>query len=909
MYSCHLQFYLAGSSCREFQTIKEITPLECFTHTFSESVAVKNALAAKADVIFANLRGTDGQKMLLPLNAAKQADAQLILLADKEQVSALTDKLDAVTDLWMAPMEDEETRFRFRRWQEICKQSKDLWQISQYLETTINSIPSLIWYKDKEGIHQKVNDSFCALVNKSKAQVEGRDHCYIWDVGPEEALVCAKSDMKVMEEKKTCIAEEAVESSDGTKLLTTYKSPLFDLDGSVMGTVGVGIDITQEKAYEQEILKRSNTLESIFTSLECGILCHTIDGSRILSINAAALRILGYDSLEDMEAAGFHMIAKSVLDEDKPKLRACIESLEKEGDSSPIEYRVLHTDGDILHVIGNVKLIRENGELCYQRFLLDFTAQKIQQEKNERYQKELVQALSIDYNLVCYFDLDTGEGLTLRVDREKNSLLNDIFSGDIAFQDSMEQYIQTLVYEPDQRMIRQKLSQGSLIKELEEKQSLYINYRTFHNNEIKYYEIKIARGDSLGQNHSIVLGIRNVDGETRQEMEQKKLLEDSLRQANHANKAKSIFLSNMSHDIRTPMNAIIGFTNLAIAHKDDSERVNEYLEKIQMSENHMLGLINDTLDMSRIESGKMQLEKAACSLSEILRELNNIVQTDVQKKQLKLSINTDGVQNDNIYCDKMRLNQVLLNVLSNSVKYTHEGGRITLTVTETPGVSKDYANYDFFIKDTGIGISPEFLAHIFESFERENNTTISGIEGTGLGMAITKNIVDMMNGSITVDSEQGVGTEVKISLTFQLSDQVQEKQKIVPQVPHHGRILLVEDNQINQEIALAFLEDEGYEAEVANNGQVAVDMLKKSEPGYYSLILMDIQMPVMNGFEAARAIRKLKNKELASTPILAMTANAFEEDKREALRNGMNGFISKPINVEELYMAINNFLS
>ena len=362
------------------------------------------------------------------------------------------------------------------------------------------------------------------------------------------------------------------------------------------------------------------------------------------------------------------------------------------------------------------------------------------------------------------------------------------------------------------------------------------------------------------------------------------------------------------------MNAIIGFTTLAISHIDRKEQVAEYLKKIMTSGNHLLSLINDVLDMSRIESGKIHLENQPCSLPDILHGLRNIIQADIHAKQLKLFMDAVDIQNEEIYCDRLRLNQVLLNLLGNAVKYTNAGGMVSMQVIEKPDAPAGYANYEFHVKDTGIGMSEEFISHIFEPFERERNSTISGIQGTGLGMTITKKIVDMMDGSIEIKSKQGVGTECIVSFTFLLNSEPKKPQTIpelkdLRKAPRTGRILLVDDNELNQEIATAILEEAGFSIETAENGQIAVDMLKASEPGHYQLILMDIQMPVMNGYEATMEIRRLADPSLASIPILAMTANAFEEDKQEALSCGMNGHIAKPINIEKLMETLDEILA
>ena len=918
MYQCHLHLYMTGHQNKLFEVIKEMDPLEHFTYEFSESDTPDSTLAADADAIFADLRGMNAKETLDELVPVKKEKADLILFVEKEQFSFaeedLGNVLTTVSDIWVFPMSDEELRFRFRKWQQSYKIKADFWQESQFLESTINNTPNLIWYKDKDGVHEKVNDSFCRTVNKTKQQVEGQHHAYIWDVEQDDPA-CIESERVVMETKETSIAEEVIQTGEGMKTLMTYKAPLYDWDGSVMGTVGIGIDVTREYAYAQEIVQKNHTLETVFTAIDCGVLCHSMDGSRILSINRAALEILGYESKSELEKVGFDMIASSVVEEDREALMKAIGKLKKEGDIVSTEYRVRHKDGKIVHIMGNIKLLRENGELYYQRFLLDSTEQKQREKKNERYQKELIQALSIDYNFVCFFNLDTGMGTVLRNNMENGTVLNPLLGREITIEESMELYIQNYVCEEDREIVRQASSREKLLEELLEKKTFYVNYRVERNGGKKYFQMKAVRAGSWNDSRGIVLGVCNIDEETRTEMQRLSQLEDALSQAKKASQAKSVFLSNMSHDIRTPMNAIVGFTNLAIAHIDQTEQVEEYLGKIKSSGNHLLNLINDVLDMSHIESGKMHIEEKLCSLPEIMNGLQNIVQADVNAKQLSLRIESVDVTDEEIYCDKLHLDQVLLNLLSNAVKYTDKGGSIYVRVTETPGTMKEYADYEFLVKDTGFGMSESFVAQIFEPFKREENSTISGIQGTGLGMAITKNIVEMMGGTISVKSKKGVGSEFTVSFTFRINtgEKLIEKEEAMnPKEQlaevHTGRILLAEDVELNQEIAATILGDAGFEVEIAGNGQIAVDMLRKSEPGYYQVILMDVQMPVMNGYEATKSIRALENRELASIPIIAMTANAFEEDKQEALKSGMNGHIAKPIDIEVLFGVLREIL-
>ena len=1038
MYTCSLHIYFAGHPSHALDVIKKMPSLEHFTHIFSESDEADADLSAKADVIIADLSLIDVQSALQILLPNRREGSEVIFLADKKQMQLLcaNPALKNVSDVWITPMSDEELRFRFQRWQQTCKVGRDLWETSHFLEATINNVPNLVWYKDKDGVHEKVNNSFCRAVNKTKEQVQGRRHAYIWDV-EEDDPACIESEHQVMSKKQTFVSEETIMAGNETRTLMCYKSPLYNCDGTVMGTVGVGVDVTQERAYEQEIIKKNKTLETILATIDCGVMNHSLNDSRILNINRAALRILGYETLDEMMADGFDIIADSVMDEDKAHLRNSIRMLKKAGDTVNVEYRVQHKNGEVLHVMGNIKLYEENGKLFCQRFLLDVTEQKLQERKNIRRQMELVQALSLDFTLVCFVEPDTGMLVPVRTGKRE---LDNIFETKISLKESMEKYIEEWVYEEDRETLRHAISLDTLKEELSSKQVYSVNYRKQQDQQIIYFQMKAVNAGAEDGSLGIVLGFRSVDAEIRREMEQNTLLEAALSQANRASKAKSVFLSNMSHDIRTPMNAIVGFTNLAITHIEQPDLVSEYLKKIQTSGNHLLSLINDILDMSHIESGKIHLEEKLCSLPEILHGLRNILQADIHAKQLELHIDTVDVVDEAIYCDKLRLNQVLLNLLSNAVKYTSAGGHVSMRITEKSGAPVGFANYIFTIKDTGIGMSPEFVERIFEPFERERNSTISKIQGTGLGMAITKNIVDMMNGSISVTSEPGVGTEFTVSFTFRLHEEKKEpillpelkdckalvvdddfntcdsvsymlgqlgmqaewtlsgkeavlrshqaimrntsysvyivdwllpdmngvevtrrirketggnvpviiltaydwsdieaeakeagvtafcnkplflselssclesvlrpetseleasNKELLPR--HTGRILLAEDVEMNQELAVAILENAGFMVDVADNGQIAFEMLKKSEPGYYQAILMDIQMPVMDGYEASRAIRALEDERLAAVPIVAMTANAFEEDKQAALDAGMNGHLAKPFDVDELF--------
>ncbi len=411
-----------------------------------------------------------------------------------------------------------------------------------------------------------------------------------------------------------------------------------------------------------------------------------------------------------------------------------------------------------------------------------------------------------------------------------------------------------------------------------------------------------------------LLRAEHVEGEKlrqmNKELEQAKYdAEQAYLVSQRANHAKTAFLNNMSHDIRTPMNAIIGFTSLAASHIDDRESVQNYLSKIMVSSEHLLSLINDVLDMSRIESGKVKIEEKECSLPAIMNDLQNILQSDVKAKSLNFHIDMVDVEHENIICDKLRLNQILLNITSNAIKFTRPGGTVALRVEEKPDAPEGYADYQFIVRDTGIGMSEDFIQKIFEPFTREENSTVSGIQGTGLGMAITKNIVDMMNGTIEVKSKPGEGTEFTVSVRFGVGagDSELQAQEIAPEQFAGQKVLLVDDIDLNREIAVVILEEAGLVVETASNGQEAVDAVKNSA-GDIRLVLMDVMMPVMDGYQATREIRKLSDPALAQIPIVAMTANAFEEDRMAAMDAGMNDHIAKPFQIDKLYRIMKDYL-
>lgn len=400
--------------------------------------------------------------------------------------------------------------------------------------------------------------------------------------------------------------------------------------------------------------------------------------------------------------------------------------------------------------------------------------------------------------------------------------------------------------------------------------------------------------------------------------EQNEALKVALDTAEAASKAKSVFLSNMSHDIRTPMNAITGMTNIAKQNIHDPEKVNDCLNKITTASNHLLSLINNILDMSKIENGITTLNEDKFAFSELMGNIQDIVQPQLKAKNLTMRVSLKGVEHDRVIGDTLRLRQAFINIIGNSIKFTPTGGRILVRIKELQENHAGYATFCCTFADNGIGMKPEFIDKIFEPFEREKNMTLSKVEGTGLGMAITKNIVEMMNGHIKVKSEEGKGTTFKIVLHLKMQEDDfadgttnnnVELSDFANVDYSHYRMLLVEDNELNMEIAEDIIGMTGIQIEKAWDGTEAVEKVRNSPEGYYDIILCDIQMPVMNGYIATTKIRELGRLDVKRMPIVAMTANAFAEDKQKALDVGMNEHISKPIDIQNLFEVLHKFLN
>ena len=522
----------------------------------------------------------------------------------------------------------------------------------------------------------------------------------------------------------------------------------------------------------------------------------------------------------------------------------------------------------------------------------------------------VINALGHAYSSISLVNLKTEE---IEILKSSENMKPDQ-KGDVLSKAHQEELIRQVIAEPFQEAYWKFVDISTVAKRLEERETLSFTARTV--DERWMTMIIVPQGyDKDGKLCTVLVANRDVTEEKEREIAQDRNLRNALAAAEHANRAKTVFLNNMSHDIRTPMNAVIGFTALATAHIDNKELVLDYLKKIHISGQHLLSLINDVLDMSRIENGSVRIEYTVVHLPDILHDLKTIIQESVHSKQQELYIDTQDVLHEDIITDKLRLTQVLLNISSNAVKFTPVGGTVNIRVSEKPCRRDGCTTVVFSVKDNGIGMSPEFREQVFDSFTREHTVTENGIGGTGLGMAITKNIVDMLGGTIQVESEVGRGTEFTVMLECEISGTTvkeepdpeqreplkNEKQKIRAEIQRRyegKKVLLVEDNELNREIATAIMEEIGLDVDCVEDGTDAVNIMSSAEGRKYDLIFMDIQMPKMDGYTATREIRTLNDPKCANIPIIAMTANAFEEDRKKAIKAGMNAHIAKPISVD-----------
>ena len=676
-------------------------------------------------------------------------------------------------------------------------------------------------------------------------------------------------------------------------------------------------------------------IEQITAGMPGGFFIYHADGEeRLTYANQALIRMYGCDDLEDFQAYTGYTFPGMVHPED---LNEVEESVRRQigadgNDLDYVEYRIVRKDGAIRWIedYGHFVHTERYGDIFYV-FVEDATEKKrkaLDDARTALLAQERLKALeALEHEttaLRLVHEILRSGMWTMEFDR-KGQMISVSWSPEYRamigyqderdFPDALSSWTDLLHPQDRNRVIEQYYA---TIDDYTGRRIYDVEYRLLTKDRGYRWFRSTGKLSRREDGTPITYVGMFVDITHRKEadekfQEQHKLLEEALAEAQRASRAKTMFLNNMSHDIRTPMNAIIGFTALATTHIDQKEQVAEYLKKIMTSGNHLLSLINDVLDMSRIESGKVVIEENSCSLPQVLRDLQAIIQADLASKGLNFRLDDSALIHPYVVCDRLRLNQMLLNVLSNALKFTPPGGTISVSAAEKPGEAADAAVYQFQIRDTGIGMAPEFLAHIFEPFERERTSTVSGIQGTGLGMSITKNLAELMHGRITVESQQGRGSTFTFTFPFRFGEAPDSRPvrntAASSQLLAGRHILLVEDNDLNQEIAATILEEAGCTVDVASDGAEAVEKVRKCAENPYDLVLMDIQMPVLDGIEATKIIRAMEDSRLARLPIVAMTANAFEEDRQRVLSAGMNGHLGKPIDVGKLFDVLQNVLN
>lgn len=679
-----------------------------------------------------------------------------------------------------------------------------------------------------------------------------------------------------------------------------------------------------------------------------GFFIYRSDGNQeILYANHAMFDIFNCETLSEFREWTKNCFGGIVHPDDWDIVKQSISNQLKEGQTKTdyeAEYRIIQKGGFIRQLDATGHFVRSGAGNIFYVFVKDVT-EKRQLEKwereryfqvlkqnegqlNDRIHKyhqalqvihpehlrrlETIEGLSLEYDSIFYANLDTNRIKAYRL----SAPFSGLTSGERPSHEFVgfdTDYINNWVHPEDRKLLVGVTEPNFIRSKLAHDKTFHINHRIIMNEKTIYMQLRVINVGSTDYVSRILLGYRNVDVEIVREMKQSQILQEALNEATLANNAKNLFLSNMSHDIRTPMNAIVGFTSLLQKHVGDTKRTFDYLDMISTASDQLLQLLNDVLEISRIESGKVQLEYSECNLQNMVAQIHSAVLNQAQAKDIDLLLDCSALKHSTVCTDVPKLGQILSHIVDNAIKYANKDGHVSIHVLEQENDKENYATYQFVVKDNGIGIGKDFISHIFEPFEREQNTTMSGIAGTGLGLTIAKDLTDMLNGTIDVLSTVGEGSTFTVTLPMEIQepslvDDTLETSENPAIFATPRRILIVDDNEINLEIENEVLKDAGFLVDTATDGSIAVEKVRQSSADFYDLILMDIQMPIMDGYHATRAIRSLPNPELAKIPIVAVSANAFEEDKKAALESGMNAHLPKPLDTTLLYKLIHKLL-
>jgi len=681
-----------------------------------------------------------------------------------------------------------------------------------------------------------------------------------------------------------------------------------------------------------------------------GFFIYYADGNEdIIYVNEGVLSIFNCGTLKEFKELTGNSFRGMVHPEDIGQVEESIKEqiLNSRYDLDYLEYRIIQKGGEIRWVddyghfvhsdaVGDIFYVFIGDSTNKKRFQIKekitMLEDKRQKEKmfqsrldeysqrlegiNQEYLKclEIIEGLSIDYESIFYADLDSNKIKAYRVSCRFEKVFPEVYmERDFVGFDS--DYIDKWVYTDDREIVFNFTKPENIRERALKEKTFHINYRIYRDGKPAYIQLRIVNVSAGKHISQIIMGYRNIDNEIMQEIKQKQMLNDALNEAVISNNAKNLFLSNMSHDIRTPMNAIVNFAFLAKKYIDDKDKVSNYLDMISISSEQLLKLLNDILEISRLESGKINVEETRCNLMDIIHTIQVDKKSQAEKKNIVISLDISGLKHDDVFVDQQKLTQILSYILDNAVKYTNDDGWIIITVSEKAETQNECSTYQFIVEDNGIGIGEDFIGRIFEPFERERNTTSSGIYGAGLGLKIVKDLVYLMGGTVKVESVAGKGSKFTVSITLRIQESFYGHQSensnddnVVMKFSRPKKILVVDDNEINLEIENEVLKEAGFIVDTAVDGSIAVEKIKQSQPGDYDLILMDIQMPIMNGYRATKAIRKINNPKLSGIPIIAVSANTFDEDKKKSIESGMNAHLAKPLDAPLLYKLIWKFL-
>lgn len=704
---------------------------------------------------------------------------------------------------------------------------------------------------------------------------------------------------------------------DGSWFWTVDKGKVIQTEDGKLAIISACYDMTSFVERHKKLEEKNMLSQATIDNIPGGYhRCSLEEGHPFLYISNRFLAILGW-TREEIRTI-FDNKFDNMLHPDDRNLSSdyVTRILDTRGHGSAKDqiYRLLGKDG--YHwVTDATTLVKSGNQTFFQGNITDFTDFVKAKEKKEQeieLQREIIEGLGKEYFSVLAVELDKDRVLSYRESGENGKIISDFCRkcGN-RWSKIIPSYAEMMVSDNTNGEFENQLGLETL-RSQEKDYSMTYEFKL--ETGINYHQVRVAFVKKKDGTRMAVVGTRNIDSLIKKERMQEEKLKKAYVAAENANKAKTEFLNNMSHDIRTPMNVILGYNHLMKSQLTESKQL-DYQKKIEQSGKLLLAIINNVLDMARIESGKIKVDENYERVGEVVDEIISTFSSEAEEKEIHLS-GSMKVTHRNILCDGTKIREIYVNLVSNAMKYTPRGGNVTITVEELPCEKEGYMKVKSEIKDTGIGMSKEYLPTLFEPFSREQNTTIGRIGGTGLGMPIVKKMVDLMGGSIEVASELGKGTVFTFTLMHKIADRKFYSQKTeAAETSEMGKnlsgkhVLLAEDNDLNAEIAVTVLEETGIVIERVEDGIQCVNRVVQMSPGTYDLILMDIQMPNMDGYKATRCIRRLDDKKKAEIPIIAMTANAFAEDRKKAFAAGMNGHIAKPIDIEKLGAVILSVLN